>query len=103
MNPHYLDREKRAARIRAAVEEIRDAPNLDVERWNYECGGEHFHPDVGEYWLPEFVSVEGNMNDMATLRVLSRIMVEHGLKVHVTGPVSHSSDEHARLVLDGDA
>ena len=102
MNATLPDRDARVARIKSAVAEVRDAPNLSVRVW-CEYGEEHFHPDTGEYWKPENVTVEGDMNDMATLRVLSAIMENHGLKVHSPHGVSMSGDDWARLVVDSGA
>lgn len=93
--------EERVARINAAVSEINDAPNLSVRTW-CEYGEEHFRGDMdgGTYWKPENVEVEGDMNDMATLRVLSSIMDNHGLKVHTPRGYEMSDDGWARLVVD---
>lgn len=76
---------------------LRDCPIVDVRKWS-DRGQEHYHSDVGEYWLPAHITVEGDMDDMAVLRVLSDVMDSHGLKVHVHHGVEECGDDWARLV-----
>ena len=88
--------------MRSIVSEIRDAPCLSVRVW---CphGEEHYVGDMdgGTYWKPANITVEGDMTDMATLRVLNSLMDKHGLKVHTCRGHAFSEksrDGYARLV-----
>lgn len=113
MNANYLDapgvpgnsvsweeyKSEKTRRLKAAADELDGCPLIDAA---YRDGGyEHFHPDVGEYMMPDRVKVEGDMGDPATLKVMSRVMDKHGLKVHTKhgGAVTFSDDESARLVV----
>jgi len=86
------------ARLNSAVSDLKGCPIVEVVVWA-EHGQEHYHPDVGEYWKPAHIVVSGDMNDMATLRVLNKVMDDHGLKVHTKNGVNFSGDDYARLVL----
>lgn len=97
----------RESAMRSIVSEIERAPCLSVQVW---CphGEEHFIGDMdgGTYWKPANITVEGDMTDMATLRVLNKLMDKHNLKVHKCRGYTFSeksSDGYARLVpKDGD-
>lgn len=90
------------ARIANAATNLNGCPIVEVAVWT-EYGGEHYHPDVGEYWRPAYIKVTGDMDDTAVLYVLSNVMDEYGLKVHRHHGVTESGDDWARLVADPDA
>lgn len=94
-----VDHDVDKARISDAADVLNDCPVVDVYSWTPH-GMEDFHPDVGEYWRPGHVHVKADMSDMAVLRVLSSVMDDHGLKVHVHHGRSECGDDWARLVVD---
>lgn len=94
MNP-----EQEKARIESAANDLNSCPIVEVAVW-CEYGQEHFHPDVGEYWKPAHVKVKGDMNDPAVLKVISKTLNDHGLKVHNHHGVQECGDDWARLVVD---
>jgi hypothetical protein len=62
-----------------------------------EHGVEHFHPDVGEYWLPEHIDVVGDMDDMDNLRAISDVC-DMGWRVLKPNGVDVTTDKRCRLV-----
>jgi len=67
--------------------------------WN-EHGREHFHPDVGEFWLPPHVRVSGDLEDTDNLALLSRVMDKYNLEVLEKHGVSFCErDEDGSAIL----
>lgn len=62
-----------------------------------DTGREHFHPDVGEYWLPEHISVAGDLEDMDALRAISDVC-DMGWETHTPHDVTTASDKRCHLV-----
>jgi len=91
--------------MHSIVSEIESAPCLSVRVWCLH-GEEHFvgNMDGGTYWKPANITVEGDMTDMATLRVLNVLIEKHGLEVHTCRGHAFSEkscDWYARLVPSG--
>jgi hypothetical protein len=89
---------ERVARIESAASDLED--HFDV-KWS-EHGHEHYHQDIGEYWKPMNVRVEGDLTDQENLQILSDVMEAHNLEVHTKRNISFcdkSEDGWARLVI----
>jgi hypothetical protein len=85
--------------INHAMGSVRNCSRLTLGSVN-KHGCEHFHHEVGEYWKPANLVVEGDMNDLEVLKQLSEICDEHNLKVHTKHTVTFSNENSARLVVD---
>jgi len=60
---------------------VRDVPDdAEVVLW-CDMGQESFHPDMGEFWLPEHIRLSGDWNDVELLKSLSGWLDNHYLKV----------------------
>lgn len=62
-----------------------------------------FHPEVGEYWKPENITVKGDMTDDENLQLVSDVCDKHGLEVHQKHGFNfseRSEDGWARLVVE---
>lgn len=75
----------------------------DLEVTVSKQGCEHFHPEVGEYWKPENITVKGDMTDDENLQLVSDVCDKHGLEVHQKHGFNfseRSEDGWARLVVE---
>lgn len=94
-----MAREQEQKNIQSAVNQINQSDLLEVDKWS-KHGCEHFHRNVGEYWLPPSITVTGDMNDLDTLTVLSQILDDNDLEIHVHHGIQEHGEEWARLVPD---
>lgn len=96
-NETRYDKTKRV--VENVLEEIEHIPILEG---HFKVGGEQMLPDSGGamYFRHSRVYVEGDMNDMATLRVISRLCDEYDLVVDEEKGRELCSDNHAILRVE---
>lgn len=95
-----MKRKERVSMLSKAKRKFKDQ-GFDVRISEY--GQEHFHPDIGEYWLPEHLVVNGDLSDFQNLGIMSSIMDDENLKIHKRGKITFADkveDGYARIVVD---